>query len=235
MTRALRAAVVQQAESSTHTFLVQRPMHPLPLRTPSLVLRHFVPEDAALLLSLNAEESTRAALPSHVYRDLPQAVAALDHLIRCYAKPGDAKRGPYVLGIEHRESARLLGHVGFSPLDGDVEVSYAIAEAARGRGYATAALVQACTWAAQAFALIRLVAVTASANLPSRRTLDRVGFRHSGDETMRFQGSEQRVSRYVWLPGASDAQARPHIADSAGLPPSPSPEWRVVELGAESV
>src|SRR5262245_17815679 len=230
MTRALRAAVVQQAESSTHTFLVQRPMHQLPLRTPSLVLRHFVPEDAPLMLSLNAEETTRAALPSHVYRDLPQAVAALDHLIRCYSTPGDARRGPSVLGIAHRESARLLGHVGFSPLDDDVEVSYAMAEAARGRGYATEALVQACTWAAQAFALTRLIAVTASTNLPSRRTLDRVGFRHSGDETMRFQGSEEDVSRYVWLPGASDARAGPHVVDNTRLPPSPSPEWRVLEL-----
>jgi RimJ/RimL family protein N-acetyltransferase len=169
-----------------------------PLRTPSLVLRHFVPEDAPLLLSLNGEESTRRSLPSHVYSDLSQAVAALGYLIKCYSVPGDAKLGPYVLGVEHRKTAQLLGHVGFSPLAGEVEISYAIAEQARGRGYATEALVQACIWAAGAFALRRLIAVTATANLPSRRTLDRAGFVHSGDEIMRFQGSEQGVSRYVW-------------------------------------
>lgn len=176
----------------------------LPLRTPSLVLRHFVPEDAPLLLSLNGEETTRRWLPSHVYPDLSQAVAALGHLIKCYASPGDAKLGPYVLGIEHRETARLLGHVGFSPLADDVEVSYAIAEEARGRGYATEALAHACVWAAKAFALRRLVAATASANLPSRRTLDRAGFLHSGDEFTRFQGSEEHVSRYVWFPSAEN-------------------------------
>lgn len=178
-------------------------MHLPPLRTPSLVLRHFVPEDAPLLMSLNGEETTRRWLPSHVYSDLAQAVAALGYLIKCYTLPGDAKLGPYVLGIEHRETAQLLGHAGFSPLAGEVEVSYAIAEEARGRGYATEALAQACVWAAKTFALRRLVAVTAAANVPSRRTLDRVGFLHSGDELMRFQGSEQSVSRYVWIPGTA--------------------------------
>lgn len=179
---------------------------PVPaLRTPSLVLRRFVPQDAPLLMRLNAEETTQRALPSHVYSNLSQAVTALGYLIKCYTSPGDARLGPYVLGIEHRETAQLLGHVGLSPLSGEVEVSYAIAEWARGRGYATQALAEACVWAAAAFALRRLVAVTASANLPSRRTLDRAGFLHSGDEIMRFQGSEQSVSRYVWFPGTANA------------------------------
>ena len=177
---------------------MQPPVQSLPLRTPSLVLRHFVHDDAPLLMSLNGEETTRRSLPSQVYADLAQAVATIGHLIQCYSSPGDAKLGPYVLGIEHRQTGRLLGHVGFSPLAGDVEVSYAIAEAARGRGYGTEALAHACTWAVGAFALPRLVAITASANVPSRRTLDRAGFLHSGDETLRFQGREQVVSRYVW-------------------------------------
>lgn len=183
-------------------------MRPLPLRTPSLVLRHFVPEDAPIAMSLNGEASTRRWLPSHVYADLAAAAAAVAYLIQCYTSPGDARRGPYVLAVEQRENARLLGHVGLSPLAGDVEVSYAIAEEARGRGYATEALAAACVWASETFALRRVVAITASANLPSRRTLDRAGFVHCSDEVMRFQGSEQNVSRYVWLPG------------STGVPPS---------------
>ena len=180
-------------------------MHPLPLRTPSLLLRHFVPEDAPAVMSLNSEQTTRRWLPSQVYSDLSQAAASLTHLIKSYSSPGDAKLGPYVLGVEHQETAQLVGHVGFSPLASEVEVSYAIAEGARGRGYGTEALAHACIWASAAFALRRLTAVTAAANLPSRRTLDRAGFVHSCDEAMRFQGSEQNVSRYVWCPGAASA------------------------------
>lgn len=175
-------------------------MRPLPIRTSSLTLRHFVSEDAPTLQRLNGEESTRRWLPSHVYSDFSHAQASIAYLISCYSSPGDAKRGPYVLGVELRRCGHLLGHVGFSPLAGDVEVSYAIAESARGHGYAAEALAEACSWASDAFALPSLTAVTASANLASRRVLDRAGFLHRRDEAMRFQGSEQRVSRYVWFP-----------------------------------
>ena len=174
-------------------------MHRLPLQTPRLVLRHFVPGDAPTVMRLNGEQSTRRWLPSHVYADLAQADAAVGYLIRCYAAPGDARLAPYVLGVEHGRTQQLLGHVGFSPLAGDVEVSYAIAESERGRGYGAEALSAACAWAARSFESGRLVANTASANRASRHTLDRAGFLHAGDENMRFQGSEACVSRYVWL------------------------------------
>jgi len=180
-------------------------MHSPPLPTSPLLLRHFVPEDAPLLMRLNWEETTRKWLPSHVYSGLAEAAAAIAYLIACYTSPGDPRRGPYVLGVEHRESGRLLGHVGFSPLAGDVEVSYAIAEDARGRGYGAQALDEACLWASEAFALRSVVAVTASANLPSRHTLARAGFVHSSDEVMRFQGSAEHVSRYVRLLGPTHA------------------------------
>lgn len=173
------------------------------LETPTLLLRHFVPQDAPSIMKLNGEATTRRWLPSHVYGDLAEAEASLAYLIESYTSPGDPRLGPYVLGVEHRESRQLLGHVGFSPLDDDVEVSYAIAEQARGRGLGAEALMCACKWAAAAFALRRIVAITAAANLPSRRTLDRAGFVHSGRDTMRFQGTDQSVDRFAWHPETS--------------------------------
>ncbi|HEY9068423.1 MAG TPA: GNAT family N-acetyltransferase, partial [Burkholderiaceae bacterium] len=168
-------------------------------------LRHFVPDDAPRVMILNNEATTRLWLPSHGYADLDEAAAAMAHLIACCMAPGDPRLGPYVLGIEHRESGTLLGHVGFSPLDDEVEVSYAIAEQARGRGYGTEALAFACRWAAATFSLPRIVAITACANLSSRRTLERAGFVHARTELMRFQGSEQTVCRYAWLGESSGA------------------------------
>ena len=158
-----------------------------------------------MLHRLNGEESTRRWLPSHVYSDLSHAKAAVAYLIGCYSSPGDAKLGPYVLGIELLRTGELLGHVGFSPLDDEVEVSYAIAEGLRGHGYSVEALAEACGWAADAFALSSLTAVTASANVASRHVLDRAGFSHCGDKSMHFQGTEQEVSRYVWFPVKSAA------------------------------
>lgn len=183
-------------------------MRSLPIHTVSLALRHLVLEDAPALLRLNGEESTRRWLPSHVYSDLSHAAAAAAYLVDCYASPGDPRQGPYVLGVELRHSGQLLGHVGFSPLDDEVEVSYAIAEGFRGHGYGVEALAEACRWAADAFALSSLTAVTASANVASRRALDRAGFSHRGDARIRFQGAAEEVSRYVWLPAISSAAAR---------------------------
>lgn len=173
-------------------------MHALPLETPSLRLRHFVAEDAAPLMALNAEASTRQWLPSHVYWSLDDASSKLGFLISCYSAPGHPQRGPYVLAVEQKDEARLLGHVGFSPFEDEVEVSYAIAESARGRGFGTEALVHACHWIADAFAVPRVLAITESANALSRRLLDRAGFVRVHEAVMMFQGREQLVSRYLW-------------------------------------
>ncbi|MFO1303882.1 MAG: GNAT family N-acetyltransferase [Burkholderiales bacterium] len=170
----------------------------LPLDTASLRIRHIVVDEAIRMMELNVEPSTRRWLPSHVYADADEARSRLRYLISCYSSPGDPRLGPYVLAVEHLASGALLGHVGFSPFDSDVEVSYAIAETSRGRGFGAEALSSSCRWAAETFNLHRILAITESENVPSRRTLDRAAFVHDGDMVMRFQGSPQAVSRYVW-------------------------------------
>lgn len=176
------------------------PANPFPLDTPFLRLRHLLVEDAARMMELNGEPSTRRWLPSHVYADANVANARIRYLIACYASPGDPRLGPYVLAVEGRNGEALLGHVGFSPLDGEVEVSYAIAEGARRRGYGAEALRCACRWAAESFDLPGILAITETANMPSRRTLERAAFVHGDDTLMQFQGGRHTVSRYVWRP-----------------------------------
>ena len=171
-------------------------MHGLPLRTPSLRLRHFAPADAPSIMALNGEPSTRRWLPSHVYATLDHATSAVDFLISCYAQPGDPRLAPYVLAVEQSGTSQLLGHVGFSPFDSEVEVSFAIAESARSRGYATEALVHACNWVTESCKLPTVLAITASANVASRRVLERASFLHVREEVMLFQGAEWNVSRY---------------------------------------
>ena len=106
--------------------------------------------------------------------------------------------GPVVLAVDELATGEMLGHVGFSPFDDDVEVSYAIAEASRGRGYGAEALLAGCRWAAENFGLPRLLAIKEADNAPSRLTLDRAAFVHAEDTVMRFQGRQETVSRYWW-------------------------------------
>jgi RimJ/RimL family protein N-acetyltransferase len=173
-------------------------LNTLPIRTASLRLRPFVAEDAARMMELNGEPSTRRWLPSHVYADLAVASSRMRYLIDCYATPGDPRLGPIVLAVDHIGSGSLIGHVGFSPFDDEVETSYAIAEGSRGFGYGAEALLCACQWVAARFDLPRILALTEVENTSSRNTLDRAAFVHVEDMHMRFQGQQQLVSRYVW-------------------------------------
>ena len=175
-------------------------MHGLPITTPALRLRHFAVEDAERIRALNAEPSTSRWLPSHVYSCLDGAVEALRFLVACYSFPADPRLGPYVLAVELARTGEVLGHVGFSPLQGEVEISYAIAEAARGHGYGATAVACACKWLAGEFRVSTILALTSSANASSRRLLARTGFVHVCDESRPFQGGpEQQVSHYRWV------------------------------------
>jgi RimJ/RimL family protein N-acetyltransferase len=178
----------------------------LPIITSSLRLRRIVVEDAERMMELNGEPSTSRWLPSHVYADLNETNSRMRYLISCYSSPGDPRLGPYVLAVDHLAGGSLLGHVGFSPFDSDVEVSYAIAEASRGHGYGAEALLKACQWAAQKWNLPRLLAITEAENAPSRRTIERAAFVHAEDTIMEFQGSRQTVSRYVWRRSSESSQ-----------------------------
>ena len=117
---------------------------------------------------LSNEESYRTWLPSQVYRDYAHALSGLEFLISQYVAPGHPRLSPYVLAVEHRIDGALLGHVGFSPLHGEVEIGFSIAENRQARGFATEAIVGASRWAFQAFEIDRILGITAAANVASR-------------------------------------------------------------------
>ncbi len=169
----------------------------LPIRTPSLVLRHFVLQDAGAVFALSNEATSRTWLPSQVYKDDAEAVSALKSLIRHYSTPANPRKGPYVLAIENRATGTLIGHVGFSPFGDDVEIGFAIAQNHQRRGCATEAIVAASCWIFQSFDLERIIAITSSENIASRRALLRARFAFERDEVMDFQGTNQSVSIYV--------------------------------------
>ena len=168
----------------------------LPIETRSLLLRPFVLQDAASTLVLSHEETYRAWLPSQVYRDHAHALSALAFLIEQYSAPGHPRHGPYVLAIEHRAAGELIGHVGFSPLNDEVEIGFSIAQNHHRQGLATEAIVAASRWAFQAFDLDRILAITSVANIASKHAVLRAGFAYEGDRAMQFQGAEQDVSAY---------------------------------------
>ena len=170
--------------------------HAFRIETEALVLRPFELGDASTVFALSNESAYRQGLPSQVYADETEARGALEFLIEQFAAPADPRRGPCVLAIDHRRDRTLIGHVGLSPLEGDVEVGYAIAEAYQRQGLAVEAVIAACRWALGKFGLPRILALTAHSNQGSRKVLARAGFEHQEDRVMAFQGTEETVSVY---------------------------------------
>lgn len=91
----------------------------------------------------------------------------------------------------------MIGHVGLSPLDQDVEVGFGIAVAHQRRGFASEAVSAMCTWALQSFDLPRIVGVCDAENPASSRTLVRSGFVYQETKPFEFQGTERMVEIYA--------------------------------------
>ena len=166
----------------------------LPIDAARVRLRWLVPGDAGAIYRMSQEDGMRARLPSQVYRDEAHAASVVAFLIARYRDPADPRLGPYVLGVELAVSAELIGHVGLSPLDGGVEVGFAIAQAHQRQGLATAAVRAACEWAANAFALPKILGIAAADNMASHGVLLQAGFVRKADRAMHFQGREQAVA-----------------------------------------
>jgi ribosomal-protein-alanine N-acetyltransferase len=132
-----------------------------------------------------------------VYKEHAHALSVLEFLIDQYSIPGDPRNGPYVLAIVHRADGALIGHVGLSPLDDEVEIGFAIAQSCQRQGLATEAVVAASRWGFEAFGLDRILGITSAANIASRRALIRARFAYIEGKVMRFQGAEQEVSVYA--------------------------------------
>jgi len=169
----------------------------LPIETRSLRIRPFEVQDTSAVFILNNEETARTWIPSQVFNDCDHARSVLQFLISQYSSPGNPRLGPYVLAIEHRADSALIGHVGFSPFDDEVEIGFAIAQDYQRQGFATEAIVAGSHWVLKTFALDRILAITSAVNTASKRTLERAQFSFEGNKTMLFQGTEQEVSIYT--------------------------------------
>ena len=146
-----------------------------------------LPARAAAALPEDREEASRildATLPS----EWP-AADLLDVLpLQAAAISSDERFGVWVM-IE-RESQSVVGDIGFigpPDEDGSVEVGYSVIPARRGRGYATEAARAIVAWALDEPGVKVVVAACDRGNAPSIRTLERVGFRRTGEANGRIR------------------------------------------------
>ncbi len=150
------------------------------LETDRLILRPRQASEAAVYRKLWTERDER--VPAHRRID-PEGRPTVEDI----AAGIDADRdesGLRLLAVYVKDSGELIGYCGLIPREGESpdepELAYELLQAAHGRGYATEAAQAVVSWADEA-GYERLWAGVWDWNVASRRVLQKVGFRETGD------------------------------------------------------
>ena len=112
-----------------------------------------------------------------------------------YARPRHERGEEYTFAIEH--AGEVVGACGLTVSDGrrEAELGYWIGRPHWGRGHATEAALLAVAFALGQAGLARVVALPLATNAPSRRVLEKAGFRFVGLRPAEapWEGQEQAV------------------------------------------
>ncbi len=143
--------------------------------TPHLIVRKFKVEDAEQLYENHMDEEVGKWFPNECYADPEEALEA----IRFYADCIDNGHLPFVLGVESKETGRLIGDTGISEVEGkpnETEIGYCIGQKYRGKGYATELLCAFTGFAASHFGIGTIWGRVVHGNDASARVLEKNGF-----------------------------------------------------------
>ena len=154
------------------------------LETPRLVLRGWRPEDfepyAAMLADPEtARFITRRGEPYSEREAWNETIWLVGHW---------QMLGHGMFVVEERATGAFLGRAGLLRPKGwpDLEVGWALAPAARGKGYAVESARTAIDWAFGRFAPDRLVSIIDPRNIASRRVAERLGERRTAKQFAPF-------------------------------------------------
>jgi ribosomal-protein-alanine N-acetyltransferase len=156
------------------------------VETDHLLLRPFTLADVPAYAAVREDAAIREWLrsdPAESGTSIAARVVAM--FIEEWATVG---YGPWA--VVDRADGTLIGHHGlrFMPEFGETEVLYALAERARGRGYAVEAGRAALDFAFGTLGLARVIAIALHDNRASRAVMERLGLTYRRDET--YKGFE---------------------------------------------
>jgi len=145
---------------------------------------------------MSNESCAQQWLPNQICRDVSHASGVIRYLREQFDLNQSASTHVFVMGIELRSSGKLIGHVGLSPFEGEVEIGFGIKTEAQGQGYAIEAVSYYCRWGMEQFCLNRILGIADKNNLASQAVLQRCGFEVVEEKQTRFQGTVKEVLIY---------------------------------------
>jgi len=162
-------------------------------QTERLVVRGFEPDDAPFVLALLNDPDWLRHIGDRGVRDLDGARAYLERVpIASYRA-----RGYGLNCVASRTDGSPLGMCGLVVRESlpEPDLGFAFLPASRGQGYALEAARAVLAHARESLGIARIVAIVSQENPPSRRLLERLGFRREG--TIRLPPGDEELLRYV--------------------------------------
>ncbi|HEX8642905.1 MAG TPA: GNAT family N-acetyltransferase [Allosphingosinicella sp.] len=155
------------------------------LETPRLILRGWRPEDVAPYAAMMADAETarfitRKGLPYSPAETWAEVAWLIGHW---------QLLGHGLFVVEERATGAFAGRVGTLRQPGypGLEIAWALAPAARGKGYAGEAACAAIGWAFARDPVDRIISLIHPANAASRRVAARIGERRTGEQFAPFR------------------------------------------------
>ena len=157
--------------------------------TPNLILRPLEAADVPAYAAIRADPEVMRYLPAAASAGDARDIAA--SRIPAFAQHWRA-RGYGIWGVFERRGGQLVGHCGLNWLEqfDEVEVLYALARHAWGRGLATEAAHAALDFGFGPAGLARVIGLVHPDNLASRRVLEKLGLSYRHDVS--FEGIRAR-------------------------------------------
>ena len=170
----------------------------LPVETARLTIREFAEDDLDDLHAWRRHPAYRRHLP--MPRQIRAEVKAeLDAVLRDQI---DHRRIRYLLAVVERPGGRMIGEailkLGTTPKHRQAEIGWAVAEDAKGRGYATEIAGALLAVAFGKLRLHRVFALCSVGNVASRRVMEKVGMREEGLLRDHFRARDRWWSSHLY-------------------------------------
>ena len=151
------------------------------LTTPRLLLRPWQPADRASLVALNADPAVLRYFPALMS---PADTDAMLERIHAHFE----QHGYGLWAAELRATGECIGYIGLNiprfqlPFSPCVEIGWRLAAAHWNQGLATEGALAALEYGFGTLGLPEIVSFTTTANLPSRRVMEKIGMTHNQDD-----------------------------------------------------
>ena len=150
------------------------------LKTPRLLLRRWRPEDRQPFAAMNADPAVMEHFPAPLSRE--ESDAAAERVEQQFAA-----RGYGFWAVEVPGAATFIGFIGLgvpgfqAPFTPCVEIGWRLGRAWWGQGLATEGAQASMKYGFERLRLPEIVSFTVPGNVRSRRVMEKLGMRYSGD------------------------------------------------------